>query len=153
MIQILRYDPKEDDAFILNALNKDEPARNKLNLTGHKSKFEVDTWGICLVARNGPDHCGFIYGEMQCKKGMFYISELYVEDSYRGNSIGPELLSRTEKIAKKEFPILGGIYLFSIGFGMLENFYKKAGFEKSGVYKNFIYKDGKYHPQTLWIKK
>src|SRR5215471_17236906 len=67
-------------------------------------KTVADQQGIVLVALDGATICGFaaafVDEEWENRSDFFYISELVVAETHRGQGIGAELMAALERSAR-----------------------------------------------------
>ncbi len=73
--------------------------------------------------------------EFETYWGRSYIHNLWVEDGYRKNGLGTELLRRIETIVKSKY--CRGIEVSTMTFQAKE-FYEKNGFKCVGKFENFV---------------
>lgn len=64
----------------------------------------------------------------------FYIDVLYVDDAYRGQDLGTQLMQKAEKLAQERR--LTGLYLTTQDWQAVE-FYKKMGYSEYAVFDDF----------------
>lgn len=150
------YKKERDDDFI-SSFQKDFVVREAFNLKGLKEiTFNKDSYTGCLVARTNSKKCenidvGFIYFYFCPTDMSVYVSCIGTKAEYRGHGIGSMLLDEMEIFAKFNWPYQK-IYAFTLENPASEHLFESAGFSNYGEYQDFVFINGRYKTQRLYVK-
>jgi RimJ/RimL family protein N-acetyltransferase len=149
----IRYLTDKDAESFRETLLKDEQASNKLGHSGGgllESKH--DSWNVAFTAEENEKLAGFLVLNFYTKGGEAKVGATFVDKEFRRKGVALKMLDFAEHYAMKNWPvrIMTG---FTIENMPMEKCFKKSGYEKMGVYKKYVFYDGKYWDQNGWIKR
>lgn len=149
----IRYLTKKDAEEFRDILLHDEwGSRVLAHSGGSLLEFEHGRWNVIFVIEEGDNLLGFGQLDFLSIPSEARIGATYIKTQHRKQGYGSELISFLEKYAKQNWPVRM-ITAFTIENPPMESFLKKHGYEKLGVFKKYIYYNGKYHNETGWIKR
>lgn len=150
------YKKERDEEFIFS-LQHDFVVREAFNLKGLKDiTLNKDAYTGCLVARTnfkkGKNiNVGFVYFYFCPTDSSVYVSCVGIKTEYRKKGIGLMLLKEMENFSKFNWPYQK-IYAFTLENSPSEHLFEKAGFSNYGEYKDFVFINGRYKTQRLYVK-
>lgn len=149
---IALYKKEQDEDFILS-LQQDLIVREAFNLKGLKDiTLNKDAYSGCLVAKNKLNvNVGFVYFYFHPLDSTVYVSCIGVISDYRKKGIGLMLLKEMETFSKFNWPFQK-IYAFTLENTASEHLFEKAGFSNYGEYKDFVFINGRYKTQRMYVK-
>lgn len=145
-------DNDRDEKLIHSILLNDSLGREKLNIRGYDKLIENDRWCVTFIDEEKGELKGFIKLSANTLDGCFCINDLFVSEKHRRKGIGKKLLLYAEKYGFETWPAKY-VYAFTIQNKVMEGLLKKHEYKDHGTYKKFIYRNGKYLSQTLFLKR
>lgn len=105
---------------------------------------KIDGYAYENIIIKSVDDDNTLIAGIHCQIGgnWLYIASLWVEETYRGQGIGKQLLIQAESLAAQKK--CQGMYLYTYSFQNPE-FYKKLGYTVFGTLENYCKNHAKYY--------
>lgn len=149
---MIRFAEPDDEKKLYDLLLSDAEGRRKLNVRGKGKFVSNDGWAVTFVADDGGEIKGFVKISADAHNGGIYLNDLYVRQDSRRTGVGLLLYKFAKDYAIENWPA-SYIYAYTIENKQMESFLTEEGFECKGVYRDLIYREGKYYSQSLFMKK
>jgi GNAT superfamily N-acetyltransferase len=150
--KIIKFNKIKHEKCLLQLTTCDVEIKRFLNIkTGDNVVFREGCNDINLVAMMDDDSIGGFLSANITNGGRAYINQIYVFRKWRNRGIANALLAEAEYLIKINW-FVSGIYALTVENLSMDNILIDHGYLYHGSYNNFIYHNGKYLTQSLFVK-
>lgn len=150
---MIRLSKKDEGEEFANVLMDDRVGKAKLNYRGGSPlTFVNDMWTMTFVDRQDGEYRAFVKVSANCQDHAIYLDDIYIVKKYRRTGLATRLIQYALSQAKDSWSY-DYLYAYTIENKPMENLLRKMGFKNRGTYKKFIYRNGEFLSQTLFMKR